>query len=168
MNTLETILNSWPFIVIKIVITIYCLVLIFNIVYLVRSLSLFKRRARQLLTGTQAKPESYKSLSEMSGSTQILEINKKVNSESPSDWKIAIIEGDKLFDNALLKKGFSGGSVGEKLKQLVPADLPDLYEEVWEAHKIRNRIVHEPDFEVTQSDARKIVNIFDRAIKKII
>ena len=50
---------------------------------------------------------------------------------------------------------------------MVPADLPDIYEEVWEAHKIRNQIVHEPDFEVSQSEARQIVGIYDRAIKKL-
>lgn len=168
METFLEIFNSWPFLIIKIAVAAYCLILVFNIIFIIREISLFKRRMRQLLTGTQSKPENYKSLTEMSGSTQMMEINKKINSDSISDWKIGVIEADKLFDNALTKKGYSGTSVGEKLKQMVPADLPEVYEEVWEAHKIRNRIVHEPDFEITQTDARKIVNIFDRAIKKMI
>ncbi len=167
MDIVNSIVNSWPFVIIKIIVAIYCLVLIFNIIYISRELSLFKNRARQLLTGTQSKPESYRAISEMSGSVQMIEINKKINSSSSSDWKIAVIEADKLFDNALTKKGYPGSSVGEKLSQMVPADLPELYEDVWESHKIRNRIVHEPDFEITQSDARKIVGVLEKAVKKI-
>ena len=51
---------------------------------------------------------------------------------------------------------------------MVPADIPGLYEEVWEAHKIRNQIVHEPDFEITQSEARKILGIYEKAVKRLI
>jgi len=142
-------------------------VLVFNIVYASVKLSLFRGRARQFFTGTKVKPESYDVLKDLPGTTQILEINKKITSKSPSDWKIAIIEADKAIDMALEKKGFQGTSLGEKLKQMVPADLPEVYEELWEAHKIRNRIVHEPEFEISQGEARKLVGIYERVIRKL-
>ena len=164
---LVDVLDSWPFLVIKLLVAVYCLILIFNIIYVSRQLSLFRKRARQLFTGTQAKPESYASVEDMSETGRYQEINKKVVSNNPSDWKIAVIEADKLFDETLQKKGFSGESLGERLKNMVPGDLPDLYEDVWEAHKIRNQIVHEPDFELSQANARKIVGVFERAMKKM-
>ena len=104
----------------------------------------------------------------MPGTIRMLEINKKLTSESPSDWKISVIEADKVLDRTLEQKGYAGTSLGDRLKQMVPADLPDIYEEVWEAHKIRNKIVHEPNFEITQSEARKLVGIYERAIKRVI
>lgn len=167
LDYLESAYNSRTFLVIQTIIALYCLILIFNIVYTSIQLSLFRGRMRQFFTGTKIKPETYDLLTEMPGTTQILEINKMLNSDSPSDWKIAIISADKTLDKAFERKGFQGESMGEKLKEMVPADLPDVYEEVWEAHKTRNRIVHEPDFEISQSEARKIVGIYERAIRKM-
>lgn len=165
---LESAYNSKTFLVIQIIIAIYCLVLIIDITFASLKLSLFRGRVRQFFTGTKAKPEQYEILESMPGTMQIAEINKKITSNSPSDWKIAIIEADKVFDKTLEKRNYVGGSVGDKLKEMVPGDLPDVYEEVWEAHKIRNRIVHEPDFEITQSEVRKIIGIYERAIKKLL
>jgi hypothetical protein len=165
IGILESAYNSKTFLVIQVIIAIYCLVLIFNISFASLKLSLFRGRVRQFFTGTKAKPEQYEILEAMPGTMQLREINKKVTSNSASDWKIAVIEADKVFDKTLEKKGFAGESVGEKLKEMVPGDLPEVYEEVWEAHKIRNRIVHEPDFDITQSEARKIIGIYERAIK---
>ncbi len=167
LNYLDSIYNSKTFLIIQIIIALYCLVLIFDIIYASTKLSLFKGKTRQFLTGTKAKVESYKAFEAMSGTMKILELNKKLASDSASDWKIAIIEADKALSKLLEKKNFFGNSLGDKLKQMVPADLPEVYDEVWEAHKIRNQIVHEPDFEVTQSEARKIVGIYERAIKNL-
>jgi len=168
LDYLNSAYNSKTFWVIQVVIAIYCLVLVFNIFYTSIKLSLFRGRMRQFLTGTKVKPEKYESISGLPGATQILEINKKLVSDTPSDWKIAVIEADKTLDRALLKKGFAGESLGDKLKDMVPADLPEVYEEVWEAHKIRNKIVHEPEFELSQGEARKIVGIYERAIRKML
>lgn len=168
LDYLEAAYNSKTFLVIQIIIGLYCLILIFNIAYTSFQLSLFRGRARQLLTGVKAKPEQYDPSKDLPGATHLLEINKKLTSQSPSDWKIAIIEADKTFDKLLEKRGFMGESLGGKLKDMVPNDLPELYEEVWEAHKIRNRIVHEPEFEISQSEARKVVGIFERAIRKML
>lgn len=168
LGTLESAYYSRFFLVIQIIIAAYCLVLIFNIAYASLKLSLFRGRVRQFFTGTKVKPEKYEIPETMPGTMQIAEINKKVASDSVSDWKIAVIEADKVLDRTLDKKGFLGESLGEKLKKMVPADLPEVYEEVWEAHKIRNSIVHEPDFEITQSEGRKLIGIYERAIKKLI
>lgn len=168
LDYLEFAYTSRTFLVIQIIIAIYCLILIVNIVYVSFQLSLFRGRVRQILTGSQVKSEKFDSMTEMPGTKQILEINKLLNSESPSDWKIAIISADKTLDKTLEKKGYTGESMGAKLKEMVPADLPEVYEEVWEAHKIRNRIVHEPEFEVSLGEARKIVGIYERAIRKLL
>ncbi len=168
INALESAYYSRFFLVIQIIIAIYCLVLVFDIVYASLKLSLFRGRVRQFFTGTKAKPEKYEIPETMPGTIQIAEINKKIASDSVSDWKIAVIEADKVLDKTLDKRGFLGESLGDKLKKMVPADLPEVYEEVWEAHKIRNRIVHEPDFEITQGESRKLIGIYERAIKKLL
>jgi len=161
-------LYSKTFLVIKIIIGIYCAIIIFNIIFLTKDLTLFGKGARKAFMGSKAKPESYGAVEEMSDIVQLSEVYKKIASESPSDWKIAVIEADKVLDKALEAKGYTGESLGDRLKQLTPSDIPGIYEEVWEAHKIRNRIVHEPDFEISQNETRNVVGVFRRAIKKFI
>lgn len=59
----------------------------------------------------------------------------------PEMWPMAIIEADKLLDDALKLKGFKGKTMGERL---VAAQryLSD-NDSVWFGHKLRNKIVHE-------------------------
>ena len=153
--------------VIQIIIGIYCIVLVFNIIYLIWKMSLFGQRVKQLTKGSSTSPESYEAFELMPEAMRLTEIHKKISSDSSSDWKIAIIELDKILDKSLENKGFKGDGLGERLKQMAPSDLPEIYEEIWEAHKIRNRIVHEPNFEITKSNAQKLAGIYERALKRI-
>jgi len=164
---LSNIFYSTPFTIIKVVIGVYCLILLFNIIFLSRELTLFSKLRRKMITGSKEKPEQTDVPETISDSSKLNEVNKKMVSDSPSEWKLAVIEADKILDKILESKGYEGATMGEKLKQLVPADLPEIYDDVWEAHKIRNRIVHEPDFELSQGDVRTVVGIYTRAIKKL-
>lgn len=164
---LSNIFYSTPFTVIKIVIGVYCLMLLFNIIFLSRELTLFSKLRRKMITGSKEKPEQTDVPETISDSSKLNEVNKKMVSNSPSEWKLAVIEADKILDKILESKGYEGATMGDKLKQLVPADLPEIYDDVWEAHKIRNRIVHEPNFELSQGDVRTVVGIYTRAIKKL-
>ncbi|MBI2638445.1 hypothetical protein HYW83_02540 [Candidatus Peregrinibacteria bacterium] len=77
------------------------------------------------------------------------------------DPKHAIIEADKLLDFVLKKRGFSG-SLGDKLqraeKWFSHAD------DIWSAHKLRNRCVHEIGFDVTEGEARKALSQYKQAL----
>jgi hypothetical protein len=94
-------------------------------------------------------------------------INSKLNSVYPNDWKIAVIEADKLFDETLKKAGIVGETEGERLKNIVEADIGDSLNNVWNAHKIRNKIVHDSEFELTNDLARKAVRTLENAGKEL-
>ncbi|MFA6982010.1 MAG: hypothetical protein WC243_03240 [Patescibacteria group bacterium] len=66
--------------------------------------------------------------------------------KSPSQLRQALITADKCLDNAL-RDIVEGNSLGERLKN--GADLFDniTLNKIWEAHKIRNNIVHETNYE---------------------
>ena len=65
-----------------------------------------------------------------------------VESPHENDWRQAIIEADIMLDDILAMHGYSGASVGEKLKQGNPAVFHTL-QDAWEAHKVRNDIAHQ-------------------------
>ncbi|MBI2055627.1 MAG: hypothetical protein HYT42_01915 [Candidatus Sungbacteria bacterium] len=98
--------------------------------------------------------------------TQWQEVNKKLESNNPTDWNFAVIRADSAFDSVLKEKGVSGETMGERLKNLDLLPLNTL-NNVWEAHKIRNRIAHETDHVLTYEEARRAVRYFEEALKEM-
>jgi hypothetical protein len=78
-------------------------------------------------------------------------------SSNSSEWREAVIEADIMLDDMLTKQGYTGDSVGEKLKNVEPADF-DTLQNAWEAHKVRNQIAHDGStFELSQTIARRTI-----------
>lgn len=76
------------------------------------------------------------------------------------DPRHAVMEGDKLLDLLLKKRGYKG-TLGEKLKK-AHKHFPHV-QELWDAHKIRNRIAHELDVRVEPRDAKRSIASYKKA-----
>lgn len=85
----------------------------------------------------------------------------------PSGHKLAVIEADKLLDVALKAKGFTGETMGERLKS-AGAGLGNRNEQnaIWNAHRLRNRLVHE-ETKVSQQQALQALNVFKKCLKQL-
>jgi len=95
------------------------------------------------------------------------EIQKKIDSENSSDWKMAIIEANSLVDEIIKKIGYKGEDLGERLKNIEPSDFENL-QNVWEAHKIRNKIAHEADaFQITKEEAKETLEKYRKALREL-
>ncbi len=95
------------------------------------------------------------------------EIQKKIDSENSSDWKMAIIEADSIVDEIIKGIGYKGEDLGERLKNIEPSDFDNL-QNVWEAHKIRNKIAHEGDvFQITKEEAKETLEKYKKALKEL-
>jgi hypothetical protein len=77
----------------------------------------------------------------------------------PSAMKEAVIAADKLLDYALTQIS-SGETMGERLKNARASFPPPTYQGLWDAHKMRNALVHETDFDLTQLVAREVLGKF--------
>jgi hypothetical protein len=73
-------------------------------------------------------------------------INTLLKQGSPSQLKQALITADKSLDNALRDR-VAGETMGERLKNAVNIYDRDIYNKIWQAHKLRNSVVHESGFE---------------------
>jgi uncharacterized membrane protein len=90
-----------------------------------------------------------------------------VSSDNPSDWKLAIIEADIILDQILKENGYSGSSLGERLKSISPTQLQSL-DDAWQAHKVRNQIAHSgADFILTQKLAQDTVKQYRRVFHEL-
>lgn len=79
--------------------------------------------------------------------------------------KVAVMEADTLLDSALKSLSMPGMSLGERLK-VACYKYPNL-RSVWWAHKLRNQLVHEASFQLSQHQANSALDEFERALKTL-
>lgn len=92
-------------------------------------------------------------------------ILEHVESDNPSNWRLAILEADIILDEILERSGYRGETIGDKLKTVEPSDMPTL-DEAWEAHKIRNAIAHQGEsFTLTSREARRVISLYEKVFR---
>lgn len=94
------------------------------------------------------------------------EIKKHVNSFNEAEWKLAVIEADKFVDDALKTGGYPGESMGERLMLIQPGQLLSL-QNLWDAHKLRNFLVHDPHYQLTHRQAILAVEAFEETLREL-
>lgn len=77
--------------------------------------------------------------------------------------KLAVIEADKLLDHVLRSMVMPGETMAERLKAAA-YKYPNI-REVWPAHKLRNQLVHDNDFQLSQKRAQRAIKDFEKALK---
>lgn len=93
-------------------------------------------------------------------------ILKRLKKGDENNLKLAIIEADKLFDNLLLRMGYRGQDLEERLKLMTSAQLSNL-EEIQQAHRIRDRIVQEKYYRLSTEEAEKSISAYEKAFKEL-
>jgi hypothetical protein len=85
--------------------------------------------------------------------------------KTPEGMMLAVIDADKLLDEALRKHHFKGGTMGERLvsAQRIISDN----DAVWYAHKLRNRLVHEPNIRLKKKEAQTALAGFKQGLKDL-
>lgn len=94
-----------------------------------------------------------------------LAVEQSLVRDNESSYHLAVLNADKLVDQALRDKGFRGQTMGERLKS-AKDKLPHR-NDIWEAHKLRNKIAHEPDVRVSYDQARRALSGFKQALKDL-
>ena len=88
------------------------------------------------------------------------------SSESPTDWRVAIIEADIMLEDLLDSLGYTGASIGDKLKTANPQAFRSI-EDAWNAHKVRNAIAHRgSDFVLTKRATQETIAQYQRVFEE--
>jgi hypothetical protein len=87
-----------------------------------------------------------------------------VMAELSSNPTGAIMEADKILDEALKIKGYHG-TLGDKLKKAGP--LFTNQNNVWSAHKLRNQLAHELNRKANAGEAKRALQHFRQALKDL-
>jgi hypothetical protein len=94
-----------------------------------------------------------------------LEIEHQLKPDDPNSYHMSVLNFDKLLDQALKARGIRGETMGERMKNS-SAMFKDR-NGVWSAHKLRNKIAHEPDARVSYDQARRALHDFRKALKDL-
>lgn len=94
-----------------------------------------------------------------------LGIERQLKREEPSSCHLAVLNADKLLDQALRARMVKGETMGERMK--AAKETWSNANAVWAAHKLRNQIAHESDVQVSYDDARRALAGFKQALKDI-
>lgn len=94
------------------------------------------------------------------------EIVHHSRSSHEAEWKLAIIEADKLIDGLLKSAGYPGETMGDRLMSIEGGQLESL-NGLWEAHKIRNKLVHETSYFLRFAEAQRALQLYERTLKEL-
>lgn len=95
------------------------------------------------------------------------ELKSSSNSEDVSVRRDSIIKLDNLLSKSLQYYFNNTLSCGDNLKSASKIFKKDQYNSIWDAHKIRNLIVHD-DYDIKKEEAQKIYNVYKMSINKIL
>ncbi len=92
---------------------------------------------------------------------------EKADLKPPESYVLAIIEADKFVDGLLKQLGFQGEHMADRLERIgeINPNLSTL-DRVWQAHRIRNELVHTPDFEVSHTDAHEVLKSYEAFLRE--
>lgn len=79
--------------------------------------------------------------------------------------ELAIINADKLLDQALRERGVPGETMGDRMKNA--KTLLSNNDHIWTAHKLRNRIAHENTAKLNPVVMHKAMSAYKAALKDV-
>ncbi|MDD5430648.1 MAG: hypothetical protein PHP03_00225 [Candidatus Pacebacteria bacterium] len=89
-------------------------------------------------------------------------VKVKISSQNSADWKEAITDTDRLFNDFLKYIGYLGANLENKLKNITAEQIPNL-EEIKKAHDLTLKIKNEADLVITQAEALEALRSFKKA-----
>jgi len=82
-----------------------------------------------------------------------------------SGLKSALVEADKLLDYVMIQKGFTGGTMGDRLKSGGTA-FSDL-NAIWGAHKLRNQMAHDVEHDMVPEQFKQSIAVLGQGIRDL-
>ncbi|MEK7187342.1 MAG: hypothetical protein AAB691_00670 [Patescibacteria group bacterium] len=93
-------------------------------------------------------------------------VAKRFATGTPEGLTLSVIEADKIVDDVLKSLGLEGEHMADRLGQLSPEEVGNL-EGVWRAHRLRNNLVHSPDFKASPDEIERALDSFEKFLKEI-
>lgn len=107
------------------------------------------------------------SLDKKAYQTAWLKIENGLSRDNPASYEVAVLGADKLFDRAMRESGFRGNTFAERIKAGASRFSKPELDGIWRAHKLRNRIAHETDANISYEQAKAALNGLKKGLKTL-
>ena len=94
-------------------------------------------------------------------------IRHRAFSGNQDEMKQAILEADKIADQALENHGFTAETTEDKLIQIMSEDLGWIRSIAQKANNYRNKIAENPEIEVERSDVKKAIYNYEALLEEL-
>lgn len=154
-------LSSLTFALIKYFLIIYVLVLLFDLALLIKQRP-FGGDLRDTVLGINVPPEMITKKGKLIAKWN--KVKARMKSGNQSDYKVAIIEGDNIIDDLITRMGYAGENFGDRLNNINPGQIGNI-DDLRIAHEVRNRIIHDENFILTEEEAKKTIDQFEEFLR---
>jgi hypothetical protein len=154
--------NSPFFSVIKFLLGVYAIVIIVDIILLIIKRGL-GGNVREAIVGMNIPRELTTKKKKMKTRWNV--VRARLKSDNESEYKVAIIEADNIIDDLVRNMTYPGANMGERLNNVPEGQIESL-EELKKAHEIRNRIIHEENFQVSREYAKEILKKYEAFLEE--
>lgn len=92
-------------------------------------------------------------------------IQQRLASEDSNNWKIAILEAERILNEILKMSGYLG-KLSDQLKILTEEQLKNI-EDVGRAYAIGVKIKNDPSFVLTQDEAKEVIGVYEQSFREL-
>ena len=99
--------------------------------------------------------------------TEWQRIQQSMQEGGESRFQQAVIAADKLLDH-VLRSLVPGETMGDRLKNARDVfRSAEAYQAAWNGHKLRNRLVHEVNYQTLSWEAERAIEDFEKALRDV-
>ncbi len=93
-------------------------------------------------------------------------IIRRVKTNLDTEFKLAVIEADLLFNEVLKRCGYSGKTLKEKLDKVRPDALSDI-DSIRQADQIYQKLLRDSKYKLDYEQTKKIIKTFEKGLKDL-
>jgi hypothetical protein len=162
---LETIINTL-YLGIKIISGVTSWIMFVLIIYFAIKTEFWQKKIYNIFIGYRKLPKAGAISQRFTVNKEWESIIKRLATKDEANYKLAVIEADKLLDTVLKKLTIPGATMGERLKAISVSQLPSI-DNVWQAHRLRNHLVHTTEFVLTETKAKQAIDMYRQAFDEL-
>jgi len=95
-----------------------------------------------------------------------MKITKKLESGDEAEYKLAVIEADKMLDDILKQVGYSGETLEDKIQKLSQFLISNK-EEVLEVHRYINDLLYNPNYRLDLDKTKEFLEVYKKALVEL-
>lgn len=93
-------------------------------------------------------------------------IMKRFDTGIEAEYKLAIIETDTMLGDILERMGYNEETIEKSLNKVTSAEIPNI-DDLKEARRIRNGVIHDPDYQLSKEKAKEVMDVYQESFRSL-